>query len=66
MCLAGTQAAPVLSGSLHVPALPQRDMTAGKIRYPHELTSLLFPSGLGGKSIIDQEQGGGVVWHVGV
>lgn len=42
-----------------------RNMTMGKVRYPHELASLLFPSGLGGKSI-DQEQGGGVVWHLGM
>lgn len=43
-----------------------RDVTVGKVRHPHELTSLLFPSGLGGKSIIDREQGRGVVWHLGM
>lgn len=53
MCLAGAQPAPSV---VWVSACPSpasgRDMTAGKVRHPHGLTSLFFSSGLGGKSII--------------
>lgn len=33
---------------------------------PQGLTCLLLPSGLGGKSVINQERGGGTVWHLGM
>lgn len=61
--LSRTPDSSVLSGSLPAPALPQVE---GKVRHPHELTSLLFLSGLGRKSITDQKQGGGVVRHLGM